>query len=121
MSSHTHDTKLVHVDATWGGMPYITCGKEGLAKKFKGFTKQPAAGGEKPHAKTREANVPDTQPKSAIEGVPAAERDLGTVRHIIDTLVMLRVKTQGNLTVEEESLMDSLLKDLRLAYVQRSK
>ncbi len=57
----------------------------------------------------------------AIEGVPAAERDLGTVRHIIDTLVMLRVKTQGNLTVEEESLMDSLLKDLRLAYVQRSK
>ncbi len=56
----------------------------------------------------------------AIEGVPAGERDLDTVRHIIDTLVMLRVKTEGNLTVEESSLMDSILKDLRLAYVQRS-
>ncbi len=56
----------------------------------------------------------------AIEGVPAGERDLDTVRHIIDTLVMLRVKTRSNLTVEEESLMDSILKDLRLAYVQRS-
>ncbi len=56
----------------------------------------------------------------AMDGVPAEARDLDVVRHIIDTLVMLRVKTQGNLTVEEESLMDSILKDLRLAYVQRS-
>ena len=77
MASHTHDTKLVHVDGNWGGyhpnyggMPYITCGKEGLANKFKGFTKQPAAGSEKPHAKTRKENVPDTQPKSVTEGVP---------------------------------------------------
>jgi len=56
----------------------------------------------------------------AMAGVPPAERDLHAVRHIIDTLAMLRVKTQGNLSVEEESLMDSLLKELRLAYVQRS-
>jgi len=55
----------------------------------------------------------------SIDGVPAAERDLDAVRHIIDTLAMLRSKTQGNLSVEEQNLMDSMLKDLRLAYVQR--
>lgn len=38
-------------------------------------------------------------------------------QHIIDTLAMLREKTQGNLTADEARLLDSLLYDLRLKYV----
>ena len=75
MTSRTHDTKLVHVDAQWGGyhpstggFPYVTCGHDGLKAKFKGFTRQPKV--DEPHAKTRPENEPDNQPKSVIEGVP---------------------------------------------------
>ncbi|HET8541670.1 MAG TPA: DUF1844 domain-containing protein [Anaeromyxobacter sp.] len=38
----------------------------------------------------------------------------------IDILAMLREKTKGNLTPEEEKFMENLLTDLRLRYVQRS-
>ncbi len=38
----------------------------------------------------------------------------------IDILAMLREKTQGNLTPEEEKFMENLLTDLRLRFVQRS-
>ncbi len=38
----------------------------------------------------------------------------------IDILAMLREKTRGNLTPEEEKFMENLLTDLRLRFVQRS-
>jgi hypothetical protein len=38
----------------------------------------------------------------------------------IDILAMLREKTKGNLTAEEEKFMENLLTDLRLRFVQRS-
>jgi hypothetical protein len=34
---------------------------------------------------------------------------------------MLRVKTKGNLTVEEEKLFDGLLTDLRLRFVEATR
>lgn len=46
------------------------------------------------------------------------EPDRAAARHIIDTLVMLRGKTEGNLSKGEARLLDSLLYELRLKFVQ---
>jgi hypothetical protein len=54
------------------------------------------------------------------EGGPA-EKDLPMAKHTIDILSMLEEKTRGNLTSAEEKLMQSLLYDLRLRYVNASK
>ena len=48
-------------------------------------------------------------------------RDLELARHTIDTIAMLQVKTRGNLSEEEQRLLDHTLTDLRLAYVQLNK
>lgn len=53
-----------------------------------------------------------------MDGVEGVELDLEAARHVIDTLAMLRVKTQGNLTDEEQRLLDAVLYDLRVKYVQ---
>ena len=44
--------------------------------------------------------------------------DLPLAKHAIDTIAMLKEKTQGNLTEEEQKLMDSVLNDLRWRYVK---
>jgi hypothetical protein len=56
----------------------------------------------------------------AIEppGETAKRRDLPMAKHTIDLLSLLREKTQSNLTPEEDKLLDSLLYDLRLRYVE---
>src|SRR5882724_9226128 len=54
------------------------------------------------------------------EGGPA-EKDLPMAKHTIDILSMLEEKTRGNLTSGEEKLMQSLLYDLRLRFVNASK
>jgi hypothetical protein len=41
-------------------------------------------------------------------------------KHFIDTLAMLEQKTAGNRTPEESALLDSLLHQLRMAYVARA-
>jgi len=46
------------------------------------------------------------------------ERDLGAAKHVIDILGVLREKTRGNLEPGEESLLDSVLYDLRMRYVE---
>ena len=46
--------------------------------------------------------------------------DLALARETLDLLAVLREKTRGNLTVEEQRLLDSLLADLRLQYVEKS-
>lgn len=43
--------------------------------------------------------------------------DLETARHLIDVLGMLEVKTKGNLDEAEHKLLQSLIYDLRVAYV----
>lgn len=45
------------------------------------------------------------------------EKDLEAARHIVDTLAMLREKTVGNLTAEEQSLLDTVLHELRIRFV----
>jgi hypothetical protein len=43
--------------------------------------------------------------------------DLETARHLIDVLGMLEHKTKGNLEEAEQKLLQSLIYDLRVAYV----
>jgi hypothetical protein len=47
--------------------------------------------------------------------------DLVQARQSVDLLSLLREKTRGNLTAEEERLFDNLLADLRLRYVEASR
>ncbi len=53
-----------------------------------------------------------------IEGVDV-RRDRDAAQHVVDTLTMLKAKTQGNLTPEEEKLLGSVLYDLRMKFVQQ--
>lgn len=50
-----------------------------------------------------------------------AHPDLPLAKHTIDIIAMLQEKTKGNLTPPEERLIESLLYDLRLRYVEHSK
>lgn len=52
------------------------------------------------------------------EPVPA---DPLVARQTLETLEMLREKTQGNLSEEERKLLDSLLYDLRMRFVGLSR
>jgi len=48
------------------------------------------------------------------------KKDLALARQTIDILDMLREKTKGNLTKEEEKLLDNILYELRLLYLKVS-
>ncbi|MBI5608581.1 MAG: DUF1844 domain-containing protein [Deltaproteobacteria bacterium] len=49
-----------------------------------------------------------------------AEIDLGMARQTIDILTMLRIKTAGNLTPPESDLLERVLHDLRVAWIQEA-
>jgi hypothetical protein len=48
-------------------------------------------------------------------------KDLEMAKHTIDILSMLEQKTKGNLNASEAQLMENLLFDLRLRYVEAAK
>jgi hypothetical protein len=48
-------------------------------------------------------------------------KDLVMAKHTIDILSMLEQKTKGNLNASEAELMENLLYDLRLRYVEAAK
>jgi hypothetical protein len=48
----------------------------------------------------------------------AKQRNLGLARQTIDILVVLRDKTTGNLSEDEARLLESLLHDLQMRFVQ---
>jgi hypothetical protein len=48
-------------------------------------------------------------------------QELGLAKQTIDILGMIQEKTRGNLTEEEKRMMDGILYDLRLRYVQEAK
>ena len=50
-----------------------------------------------------------------------SQKDSPLAKHTIDILAMLEEKTKGNLSTAEEKLMESLLYDLRLRYVEATK
>jgi len=57
--------------------------------------------------------IQDPESKRAMKSLPSAKQT-------IDLIGMLREKTSGNLTKEEEALIDNALYDLRIRYVKAS-
>jgi hypothetical protein len=55
------------------------------------------------------------------EGGQPGERNLPMAKHAIDLLTVLEEKTKGNLSADEDHLLESLLFDLRLRYVEALK
>ncbi|OGP60438.1 MAG: hypothetical protein A2V67_18970 [Deltaproteobacteria bacterium RBG_13_61_14] len=49
------------------------------------------------------------------------EKDLPLAKQSIDLLNLIRRKTQGNLEPDEAQLLDSILYDLRMKYVEARK
>ena len=49
------------------------------------------------------------------------ETNLDLARESIDLLVLLKKKTEGNLTDEEAKLLDAVLYDVRMKYLEASK
>lgn len=49
------------------------------------------------------------------------QKDLALARHSIDILIMLREKTRGNLTPPEQNLLENLLHDLQLRFVEANR
>src|SRR5277367_1591415 len=52
------------------------------------------------------------------EGKDRPEPDFRVARHTIDLLAMLQEKTRGNVTMEEQRLVDNALTELRFRFVQ---
>jgi hypothetical protein len=50
----------------------------------------------------------------------AVAMDLPLARQSIDVLTLLREKTRGNLSADEEQLFTSVLTDLRMRFVEKS-
>jgi hypothetical protein len=46
------------------------------------------------------------------------QADLGQAQYLIDLVEVMREKTKGNLSANEQQLMETLLHQLRLAYVE---
>jgi hypothetical protein len=49
------------------------------------------------------------------------DRNMPMAKHAIDLLTVLEEKTKGNLSSEEQQILESLLFDLRLRYVEALK
>ena len=54
-------------------------------------------------------------------GAGGPAKDLPMAKHTIDILAMLQDKTRGNVTPDEAKLLESLLYDLRLRFVEARK
>ena len=59
--------------------------------------------------------VPDPETGQSVQP------NLPIAQHTIDTLVLLQEKTAGNLDGEEEKLLESMIYELRLRYVEAGK
>jgi hypothetical protein len=51
----------------------------------------------------------------------AAARNLAAAQQMIDILALLEQKTRGNLTAEERQLLEQIVYELRMRYVEVSK
>ncbi len=56
--------------------------------------------------------------RTVVPGAEKPEVNLPLAQQTIDTLAMLKVKTEGNRTEDETRLLDQLLTELRLLYVK---
>ena len=51
-------------------------------------------------------------------GTGEKRKDLALAKHAIDTIAMLKEKTEGNLTEEEKQFIENILTDLRWHFVK---
>jgi len=56
-----------------------------------------------------------------IPAPDGAEADIHIARHTIDLLKVLQDKTKGNLSLEEQRLLDNTLTELRFRFIQAMK
>jgi len=56
----------------------------------------------------------------AHPGTGERQKDFVLAKHAIDTLAMMQEKTKGNLTEEEQKLLESMLYDLRMCFIRTS-
>jgi hypothetical protein len=56
-----------------------------------------------------------------LKGAGGPRRDLPAARYTIDLLGILKDKTRGNLTPDEQAHLDELLANLRIAYAKTAK
>jgi hypothetical protein len=59
--------------------------------------------------------------EGSIDGRPVATKNLDLARQNIDIILMLKDKTKGNLTADEERLMLQLVADLQIKLVDAAK
>jgi hypothetical protein len=58
--------------------------------------------------------------ENSLEGRPLGSKSLPLAKQNIDIILMLREKTKGNLSADEEKLMQQLIIDLQLKLVEAS-
>jgi uncharacterized protein DUF1844 len=58
--------------------------------------------------------------ENPAQEAPGITTNLGHAQEIIDILTILEVKTKGNLTEEEETLLQEMLYTLRVKYVEKA-
>jgi hypothetical protein len=123
------DEKKIIIDEDWKAQ--VQAEKEAAAKSAPSAkaeeTSQPAGGaGHMPIPPASlemlltmlatEAMVALGQIPHPATGQPQA--DLGQAQYLIDLIEVLREKTKGNLSANEQQLMETLLHQMRLAYVE---
>ncbi|GIU79035.1 MAG: hypothetical protein KatS3mg005_2273 [Bryobacteraceae bacterium] len=64
-----------------------------------------------------QAEVQLAPPKEGEAGDRETGPDLRLARHFIDLLAMLQEKTKGNLSLEEQRLLDNTVTELRFRYL----
>lgn len=109
----------LHIDSDW--KTEAAQEKERLAKQEQ--TSRPAAGAEPAANFIELVNLMAMQAAIGLGGYqgPGGERippNPNVAKHHIDLLEVLEKKTAGNLTEEEKRILDGVLYELRLQYVQ---
>jgi hypothetical protein len=110
--------------------------KEQAAAKVKdeGEKKEEGERKEEPKERAEQAPLPEVNFNSLIFSLSSSallhlgeiadpqsgekKKDIALAKHTIDTIAMLKEKTEGNLTGEEEKFLESILTDLRWRYVK---
>ena len=59
--------------------------------------------------------------EATVEGRAPGQKNLPLARQNIDIILMLREKTKGNLTADEEKLLTQLVTDLQVKMVESAK
>jgi len=129
--SREHQSKI-HVDADWKRQAQEE--KERLAREVEGKgEKERRAGADVRARGPRAEQMPPADFSTLVQTLATQAalflgdhrdpktgkslRNLDLAKHHIDLLDVLEKKTKGNLSDEEKRLLDSLLYELRLAYV----